>query len=144
MHTSLKDTANAQTCEFCDDKFENFIDLKMHLKPHSYKKATYACKYCDFVADQPITMEVHLGKSHSESFECGLCNLEAKDLETLETHLFTCELYICYSCDKRFNNLGDIKKHIEVTHKKASLFHVKIDRNDPNDISDILYSSDEV
>ena len=40
--------------------------------------------------------------------------------------------------------MGDIKKHIEVTHKKASLFHVKIDRNDPNDISDILYSSDEV
>ena len=49
-----------------------------------------------------------------------------------------------YSCDKRFKTLGDVKKHIEETHKKANLFHIKMDRNDPNDISDILYSSAEV
>ena len=35
--------------EFCDDKFTNFIDLKMHLKTHSFKKASYACKYCDLL-----------------------------------------------------------------------------------------------
>ena len=144
MHTSLKNTEMAQTCEFCDDKFENFIELKMHLKTHSYKKASYACKYCDFVAEQPITMEVHLGKYHSENFECGLCNIETNDLETLEIHLLTCKLFICYRCDKRFKTLGDIKKHIEEIHKSADLFHIKMDRNDPEDISDVMYSSNEI
>ena len=137
MHTSLKNTEMAQTYEFCDDKFENFIDLRMHLKKNSYK-----CKYCDFVAEQSITMEVHLGKFHSENFECGLCNFEASDLETLETHLITCELFICYSCEKICKALGDVKKHIENTHKKTSLFQT--DRNDSNDIIDVLYPSNEV
>ena len=38
------------------------------------------------------TMDVHHGKEH---FECGLCHHRAKTLERLETHLNTCELYIC-------------------------------------------------
>ena len=92
-------------CECCDDKFENFIDLKITLKPIHTTKASYACKYWDFVAEQP--KEFRLGKFHSY------------DLETLETHLYTCELFICYDCEKRFNNLGDIKKHIDKTLKKA-------------------------
>ena len=83
-------------------------------------------------------MEVHLGKYHSENFECGLCNLETNDLETLETHLFTCELFICYRCDKRFKTLGDIKKHIEEIHKTGDLFHIQMNKNDPADKSDVF------
>ena len=89
-------------------------------------------------------MKVYIGKFHSENFECGLCNFETKDLETLETHLFTCELFICYNCDKRFNTLGDIKKHIEETYKRARLSHIKLDRNDPNEISDVTYMSTDL
>ena len=37
-------------------------------------------------------MEVHVGKSHSEIKECGLCEYEAKDSENLNLHLATCEI----------------------------------------------------
>ena len=36
-------------------------------------------------------MEVHLGKFHSEQYDCGLCDYVATSLENIETHLFTCE-----------------------------------------------------
>ena len=84
---------------------KTLLTWKCTLKSIHTTKASYACKYWDFVAEQP--KEVRLGKFHSY------------DLETLETHLYTCELFICYDCEKRFNNLGDIKKHIDKTLKKA-------------------------
>ena len=40
-------------------------------------------------------MEVHLGKHHSEKYECGLCDFGAGSLENLETHLNTCEVFQC-------------------------------------------------
>ena len=46
-------------------------------------------------AEQPITMEVHSGKFQSENCECGLYNFETNYWETLESHLFTCEPFIC-------------------------------------------------
>ena len=85
MHTSVEKD-NLNTCEFCEKKFENENDLKYHLKEHSYKRENYRCTECDFVGRQPITMEIHLGKYHSDKFECGLCDSETKDFETLQTH----------------------------------------------------------
>ena len=45
-----------------------------------------------FFCKKPLAMEVHLGKFHSEKFECGLCGFETTDLQTLETPLFTCDI----------------------------------------------------
>jgi hypothetical protein len=65
------------------------------MKTHSYKSALFKCEECEFFGTNHLTMEVHLGKEHSANFECGLCEVEAKDLENLEMHLFTCEIYEC-------------------------------------------------
>jgi hypothetical protein len=86
-------------------------------------------------------MEVHLGKYHSDKFECGLCGFETKDLQTLETHLFTCEIYMCYDCDKRFKGLFVINKHIREEHERLSIYHIKMDRIDENEICSRLISS---
>ena len=40
-------------------------------------------------------MEVHVGKCNTDNFECGLCDSKFKDLDTLELHLRTCEIYEC-------------------------------------------------
>ena len=143
MHTSVEKD-NLNTCEFCEKKFENENDLKYHLKEHSYKRANYRCTECDFVGRQPITMEIHLGKYHSDKFECGLCDSETKDFETLQTHLFTCEIYMCQSCKKRFKGLSDIKKHIQEEHEKSKIYHIKMDRIDENEISDTLFSIEDI
>ena len=46
-------------------------------------------------------MEVHIGKKHSDQFDCGICDLEIKSLENLKIHLSTCEIYKCDCCGKK-------------------------------------------
>ena len=84
-------------------------------------------------------MEVHLRKSNSEKIECGICGFETKDMENLDTHLSTCEMYKCGQCDEKFKLLTDIKKHIQETHKRTFIFHLKMDRNDFAEFGDTRY-----
>ena len=60
---------------------------------------------------------------------CGLCEWRCDNLENLETHLKSCEVYECEKCDERFSLLKDVKIHIENEHgKETSLIHLKINR----------------
>ena len=63
----------------CDDNKE----MKKHLLTHSLKKAKYLCDECGFVGQSKVTMEVHIGKCHSEKFDCGLCDIETQYLQNL-------------------------------------------------------------
>ena len=65
-------------------------------------------------------------------------------MENLDTHLSTCEMYKCGQCDEKFKLLTDIKKHIQETHKRTFIFHLKMDRNDFVEFSDTRYWSDDV
>ena len=49
---------------------------KKNINSHSYKLAKFKCDDCDFVGESELTMEVHIGKHHSETYECGLCDVE--------------------------------------------------------------------
>ena len=81
---------------------ENSSDLKKHIVTHSYKEIRCKCEECDLVRLDEGTMEVHLGKLHSEKFRCGLYDLEAGSLENLEIHFNTCEVYKCVCCRQIF------------------------------------------
>ena len=67
-------------CDLCDKLFDCKKEMKKHRKTHSYKQI----EECDFIGATPFTMEEHLGKSHSDQFECGLYEYVAKDLDSLE------------------------------------------------------------
>ena len=45
------------------------------MRSHSFKEAKFKCEDCDFVGQSRETMEVHIGKSHTDNFECGLFEL---------------------------------------------------------------------
>ena len=82
-------------------------------------------------------MEVHVSKVHAEQIECGMCETETKDLESLETHLVTCQIYECKYCEERFQNVSDIKKHICDKHKGQEflkILHAKIDLSNTDEI----------
>ena len=78
-----------KTCDLCEKQFNSEKEMKKCMKTHSYKQVEFRCEECDFLGETPFTMEVHLGKSHSDHFEFGLCEFVATDLEKLEMHLFT-------------------------------------------------------
>ena len=63
-----------------------------------------------------VTQQVHVGKGCSDNFECGLCDQTFENLEILETHLSTCEVYECgeslnNECFYRDKHLSEMKKH---------------------------------
>ena len=91
-------------CDLCNEQIENNVDLKKHMKKHSFVWVQFKCADCEFVGECELTMEVHNRKYHSENFECGICIL------------FTCEIYQCLKCDEVNRSLSILKKHALETH----------------------------
>ena len=61
-------------------------------------------------------MEIHFGKCCVDELFCGFCEWKSRDLESLETHLASCEVYVCVGCEERFLTIGDVKIHIKKKH----------------------------
>jgi prefoldin subunit 5 len=141
VHMARKHTlhfdSKSKKCELCDKDFENVREIKKHLKTHSYKKVEFKCVECDFVGASEETMEVHYGKSHSDSFECGICEYKAETFENLEIHLVTCEIFKCRYCDFNEKNLSEFKKHTAKEHNPGqfhTILHYKMDRTNQNEV----------
>ena len=82
-------------------------------------------------------MEVHYGKNHSDSFECGICDYKAETFEQLKIHLCTCEIFKCRDCDFSEKNLSEFIKHTTKEHKPGqfhTFFHYKLDRINQNEV----------
>ena len=148
VHIAKKHTVRSTfSCEFCERIFENEKDMRKHLKTHSYKKANFKCLECDFVGETEKTMDVHSGKEHSNNFECGICDLKLRNKEDLEVHLFTCEIYVCRKREFKAKTISEVKLHTESMHgtdKDHFLHHIKMDRNNVNEVSDSKHYFDEI
>jgi hypothetical protein len=65
-------------------------------------------------------------------------------------HLNTCEAFQCDwdndKCKERFKTLNDLKKHFGEVHNKeyGYLLHLKLDRNNNNEVSEKAYRSDKI
>ena len=141
IHMARKHTvtidSNSTKCELCERTFENASELKIHMKTHSFKKANFKCADCEFVGTTEETMEVHSGKTHTDTFECGLCYYQAETQEKMDIHLFTCEVYNCSQCDYRERSLSTFKKHVQKEHhynKLSKFSYYKMDRTHTNEV----------
>ena len=141
IHTKTNNLPYPVECELCEAKVANEKDMKEHMKFHSYKKSTFKCEDCDYCSENFLTMEVHVGKLHNEKIECGMCNYEAKDIEGLNLHISTCEIYVCDDCCFRTVHIHDIKKHLKNEHTRPydSIIHGKVNLKDPEIIDHTKY-----
>jgi 4-diphosphocytidyl-2C-methyl-D-erythritol kinase len=84
-------------------------------------------------------MEVHIGKSHTDNFECGLCEINFGNISKLETHLNTCEVYSCRKYNTKETKNSAIKEHVQKKnynpHQTTLIDHMKICRNEQNEVS---------
>ena len=69
-----------------------------------------------------------------------------KNFESLETHLNMCESFRCCRCKRRYKTLKEVKTHFPEIHKTEHgiLDHLKLDRNDCNEVSETEYCSDKI
>ena len=121
-HTNYEHDASFK-CEICDDKYIKEEYLKDHMITHSYYKSEFLkfkCDECDFWGPNAHTMKMHYFRLHCENVSCGSCNLEVKDVEELDIHTTTCEIFKCKWCDKSYNNFSDIKSHAKTEHNGKS------------------------
>ena len=74
-------------------KTETVRKMKIHRNTHTFSGelfgSKFECEECEFVSETIETMEVHNGNCCYDHFEC--------ELEMLELHLVTCEVYECGS-----------------------------------------------
>ena len=138
-HTEKSAPEFPRLCDLCDSRFENSNDLKTHMKSHSYKLVKFRCTECDFVGENDLTMDVHVGRYHAGDFECGLCENKFESLESLEVHLQTCEKFKCRLCELTGKTLSELKKHTKDRHKDAyqggMIYHIKLDRINFKDVT---------
>ena len=135
-------------CDVCDFETKKKIELKRHIKSHSYKydDGKMKCNECDFIGQNAWTLQIHIGKEHNQPIDCGLCDFPAKDLETLNLHLKTCEIYECNNCEHVSKSISSIKKHIHNKQecKETTIHHVKIARNNDEEADATEYEQSEL
>ena len=90
-HTFHEKDTFPTKCDLCEKVIEDKLEMKKHMRRHSYICVSYKCLYCDFICETDLGMEVHIGKEHADGFDCGLCGFKEQSLENLETHIYTCE-----------------------------------------------------
>ena len=147
-HTSKEIDLYPTKCDICENNVGNKLTMKRHMKNHSYISAKYKCLDCDYFSSTDTDMEAHIGKEHSEGFECCLCGNIEESSEKLETHLLTCEVFDCCECDERRQTLSSIKEHMVEKHHNylglTELSSLKVSTENYTDIKKKRYCYKDV
>ena len=108
-----------------------------HLKTHSYKEAKFQCEDCEFVGNTRETMNVHIGRFHTDQFECGLCERNLGNSSSLDVHLNTCEIYRCRMCWEEKNTISELKDHLKNHNNPQHIVieHFKMSRSSNSEVS---------
>ena len=137
-HTEASTLKFPKKCDLCEKEYGNSTELRKHLRTHSYKEAKFQCEDCDFVGKSRETMNVHVGRSHTDQFECGLCDTKFENSPLLETHLNTCEMFRCRMCWQERTTISEIKEHLQKKHKGPQpiiIEHFKMSRHNNYEVT---------
>ena len=76
------------------------------------------CPNCDFMVFIEFGLEVHFERKHSGYHDCALCGYRAREEESCDTHLFSCETFTCENGVPQFvaKTFPDIKTHMTDEH----------------------------
>ena len=72
-----------------------------------------------------------------------MCEFDAADKIAFETHLFTCEVYVCNSCDNKSKTIADLKAHVVGKHEKdyVLIYFSKQDRTNNEKLTETSYQA---
>ena len=146
-HTKYEENMKSFQCENCGKEFRSAEDFKEHMVTHSYQKLQYKCDECDFWGPNEHTMKMHTKRIHSETITCGMCDFETKQIECLDTHTFTCEMYTCNECfpKQSFSTLDDIGMHMRNEHGAyGSLSHFKRQLNNQEFFDETIHFASDL
>ena len=126
VHSNINFEEFPAACDICEKVLQNESDLRKHKKSqHTFHIVKYQCNECEFMANEPETLNVHFGRKHSPKQQCGLCDKSYENSDDLEKHLNECEIFMCSNsgCRDYFKTLVEMKEHISEHHRKNSPAH---------------------
>ena len=91
-HSKIDFVEFPAACDVCEKVLDNETKLKEHKKrEHTYHIVKFQCNECEFMANEPHTLQVLFGINHATKKQCGLCDKDFNNSEELEEHLTECE-----------------------------------------------------
>ena len=126
VHSKINFADFPAACDVCEQVLSNIKELNQHKKrEHMFHTVKFQCNECQFMANEPQTLQVHFGMEHSTKKQCGLCDKEFTSKKELETHLTICEIFVCDNsgCRDTFLSDSEVREHIRNIHKKNAPEH---------------------
>ena len=75
LHSEINVDESPAACDVCEKVFDNENVMKKHKKKeHTYHFVKYQCNECDFMENEPETLNVLFGIKHSTKKQCRLCD----------------------------------------------------------------------
>nr|XP_054748357.1 zinc finger protein 341-like [Lytechinus pictus] len=123
---------NSYVCNFCNEKFKNYYQLKTHMRQHKDEQL-YKCivKSCSQTFKNLDEFLEHI-RSHDKelSYRCHLCNKQFNDLNDLGVHQYSHSLYPnqgpklvqkefkCPKCNSKYSSPDALEHHMNTSSHK--------------------------
>lgn len=112
LHTSNKPFS----CNKCENAFENFVDLQIHMRSHPTVEHPFVCNFCDKSFDYELNFYSHM-KEHMGVYvhTCEICCKNFTQKSFFLCHMWSHtegELHKCTYCDKMFIMRSDLRLHV--------------------------------
>ncbi|XP_035537750.1 gastrula zinc finger protein xFG20-1-like [Morone saxatilis] len=102
-------------CSECGKRFRHVHHLKIHMKFHAGKRATFFCSVCGLECLYKSHLKIHMRTHTGEKpFGCPVCGKKYAHKASMQSHMVihTVEKqYTCNACDKGFAWYTELKYH---------------------------------
>ncbi|KAL5500294.1 hypothetical protein EMCRGX_G011830 [Ephydatia muelleri] len=104
-------------CEHCNKSFRWQSSLQRHKLTHSGERP-YVCPECAKSFAQKSHLQKHVRTHNKSLHRCSICQRTFPEQRVLDQHVHRRhqgeQPYPCLECDKSFNWLSDLQRHIRV------------------------------
>lgn len=126
-----QDEDDSLKCDECNQRFENSLELRDHLK--SCKPRKFSCSVCAkrFKENRHLIvhMKTHLPDDKKDQVNCNVCGKNYSSVFSLRQHIKVVHvneaIFTCPYCDKKFSRKANLTSHLNV-HSEDKKFECDI------------------
>ena len=145
-HLKTHTGEQSDKCQFCEKSFSNNANLQRHIRSTHQDEKPYDCPYCGESTQTEINLRGHIKRNHKDERKCEYCDKRFINIGNVRRHIRMVHdgerNYQCSQCERKFQQRSSLKMHTR-THEKHRKKHTKATRNSENDISTDSHPSDQ-